>query len=66
MSPIAPDRGVGPVAPRSLAAARRSDGELSLAELLQLVHRRRRLLLGSILLAGLIGMGIVAAATSVY
>ena len=46
--------------------ARPMDDELSLAELLQVVHRRRWLLLGCVFLAGLAGMGGIAAITPVY
>ena len=46
--------------------ARPIDDELSLVELLQVVHRRRWLLLGCMLLAGLAGMGAIAAITPVY
>lgn len=40
--------------------------ELSLAELIHTVYRHRWLLLGSMLLAGLAGIGFIAAATPVY
>jgi capsular exopolysaccharide synthesis family protein len=48
------------------AATEQADDELSLLELLQLVLRRRWLLLGCMLLGGLGGLGFVAAATPVY
>lgn len=61
MNPSAPDGGTSPA-----ASARPVDDELSLAELLQAVHRRRWLLLGCIFLAGLAGLGAIAALTPVY
>ena len=51
---------------RAIGPAKSVDDELSLAELLQAVHRRRWLLLGCIFLAGLAGMGAIAALTPVY
>lgn len=43
-----------------------ADHELSLGELIQVLYRRRWLLLGTMLLAGLAGMLFVAAATPIY
>ncbi|MEK0081629.1 GumC family protein [Benzoatithermus flavus] len=54
------------MAPSSLSAGPRADGELSLLELLQLVHRRRWLLLVGLLLGGLGGIGVVALVSPVY
>ncbi len=51
---------------KASAPARPLDDELSLVELLQVVHRRRWLLLGCVFLAGLAGMGAIAAITPVY
>jgi succinoglycan biosynthesis transport protein ExoP len=54
------------VAATSPPATTPTDDELSLTELLQLVHRRRWMLLGCMLLGGLVGMGIVATVRPVY
>jgi polysaccharide biosynthesis transport protein len=46
--------------------ARNTDDELSLAELLLVVHRRRWLLLGCLFLGGLVGIAALSAMTPVY
>ena len=66
MNPSASDGAAGTAAAAPAASAKSVDDELSLAELLQAVHRRRWLLLGCIFLAGLAGMGAIAALTPVY
>ena len=53
-------------ADRPPVRARRPEDELSLAELLQVVARRRWLLLGCIFLGGLAGLGSLEALTPVY
>ena len=62
----APDGAAGPAPARPSASARSTDDELSLRELLQVVHRRRWLLLGCMFLAGLAGMAAIAAIKPVY
>ena len=47
-------------------AARNADDELSLAELLLVVHRRRWLLLGCLFLGGLAGIAALSAMTPIY
>ncbi len=66
MNPSASDGAAGTAAAAPAASAKSVDDELSLAELLQAVHRRRWLLLGCIFLAGLAGMGAIASLTPVY
>jgi capsular exopolysaccharide synthesis family protein len=54
------------VAPTSSSTTRQTDGELSLAELLEVVQRHRWLLLAWLLLGGLAGVGIVASVAPTY
>lgn len=54
------------VQPDPMRAARSPDGELSLAELLLVVHRRRWLLLACVFLGGLAGVAALVAITPVY
>ncbi len=63
MTSPAPDR-AAPTA--ATASPRPHDDELSLAELLQVVRRRRWLLLGCMFLAGLVGMGVALSLTPLY
>ena len=51
---------------RPPSVARNTDDELSLAELLLVVHRRRWLLLGCLFLGGLVGIAALSAMTPVY